>query len=442
MFKALFLCVLCLFLGSCRERSLKEISRLTHNTQFYKASVKKLTEVIVHDIFGPTVAARIYVYPSIAAYEVIRQENPSSFSYVGKLHGLRDFPQAPHSGKDIDLAIAAVLAYDGVSQKLVFSEEKVAGFRDSLLRRYRGLGVSENVLKNSDAYALKVQESILKWVKGDNYGPTRSYPKYTITSDPRKWQPTPPGYMDGNEPNWRSIRPLVIDSAAQFKPPAPTVFSTLASSRFYQQAQQVFLAGVNNNGQTLAKAAFWDCNPFALNLNGHAMFASKKISPGGHWQLINLLCAHKAGLDLEKTCFSQSLVSVAIFDGFITCWDEKYRSQLVRPETYINKYIDPSWKPFLQTPPFPEYPSGHSVISTAASRMMDHFYGDKFSFADSSELIFGLPVRQFSSLDQAAGEAAISRLYGGIHYMPAITNGSEMGRKVAEYTLRKFGLQH
>jgi hypothetical protein len=103
---------------------------------------------------------------------------------------------------------------------------------------------------------------------------------------------------------------------------------------------------------------------------------------------------------------------------------------VIRPETYINQYIDGEWVPLLQTPPFPEYTSGHSVISSAASVVLTKLFGDHFSYADSTELEFGLPVRQFQSFHQAAKEAAISRFYGGIHYMKAVTNGFEQGTKI------------
>ncbi|RYZ76754.1 MAG: phosphatase PAP2 family protein, partial [Proteobacteria bacterium] len=129
---------------------------------------------------------------------------------------------------------------------------------------------------------------------------------------------------------------------------------------------------------------------------------------------------------------------ITIADAFISCWDEKYRSLVIRPETYINKYIDGAWMPLLQTPPFPEYTSGHSVISAAASILMTRMFGEHFSYADSTEVEFGIPVRHFTSFSQAAEEAAISRFYGGIHYMPSITNGLEEGKKIGEFILSRI----
>jgi hypothetical protein len=134
--------------------------------------------------------------------------------------------------------------------------------------------------------------------------------------------------------------------------------------------------------------------------------------------------------------------SIAIFDGFISCWDEKYRSEVVRPETYITKYIKgkQDWVPILVTPPFPEYPSGHSVISGAASTVLNHYFGDNFAFTDDTEVPFNMGTKPFSSFHAAADEAAISRMYGGIHYMPAIKIGVEQGRNIGKYVLGKIKL--
>ena len=129
--------------------------------------------------------------------------------------------------------------------------------------------------------------------------------------------------------------------------------------------------------------------------------------------------------------------AVALADGFISVWDEKYRSNVVRPETVINAHLDETWEPLLQTPPFPEYTSGHSVISTAAAVVLTDQFGDDFAFTDSTEMRYGLPSRSFSSFKQAAAEAAMSRLYGGIHYRMAIEEGVIQGRRVGELVLRK-----
>ncbi|WP_371863489.1 vanadium-dependent haloperoxidase [Adhaeribacter aerolatus] len=132
-----------------------------------------------------------------------------------------------------------------------------------------------------------------------------------------------------------------------------------------------------------------------------------------------------------------TLVAVSLMDGFLACWDEKFRSNRIRPETAIRRYIDPNWKPLLQTPPFPEYLSGHSTISAAAAVILTHYLGEDFKYTDTVEERFGLPARKFNSFQEAAIEAGISRFYGGIHFMDAIDNGRKQGLQVGEWVLSK-----
>jgi hypothetical protein len=175
-----------------------------------------------------------------------------------------------------------------------------------------------------------------------------------------------------------------------------------------------------------------------MHVQGHAMFATKKVTPGGHWMSIVGIAARKAGADLMASAEAYALTAVAVADGFIACWEEKYRSNVVRPETVINAHLDEAWAPLLQTPPFPEYTSGHSVISTAAAVVLTDQFGAGFTFEDTSESEYGLPARSYTSFEEAAAEAAISRLYGGIHYRMAIDAGVDQGRKVGELVVQRL----
>ena len=171
------------------------------------------------------------------------------------------------------------------------------------------------------------------------------------------------------------------------------------------------------------------------------MFALKKISPGAHWIGITEIIARNLKADFKTTVAAYTKVSIAIADAFISCWDEKYRSNLIRPETIINKVLDEEWYPILQTPPFPEYTSGHSVVSGAASVILTDFFGDNIAFDDDTELPYDLPVRSYRSFSHAAEEAAVSRLYGGIHYRKAINVGLKQGREVGDYVSEKLKLK-
>jgi hypothetical protein len=183
---------------------------------------------------------------------------------------------------------------------------------------------------------------------------------------------------------------------------------------------------------------FWDDNPFVTVHQGHLVYAKKKVSPAGHWMGITEIAINQSGADLEKAITAYTLVSIGMADAFISCWDEKYRSDLIRPVTYINRHIDPTWEPYLQTPPFPEYTSGHSVVSASASMMLTELFGDGFAYRDDVLERYGQSPRLFKSFIDAANEAAFSRLYGGIHYRPGIEVGVSQGRKVAQTVIAKL----
>ena len=312
-------------------------------------------------------------------------------------------------------------------------------FRDSLYGIWEMKNKKE--FEDSKKYGLRVAEHIGAWMNKDNYNQTRTMSKFTVdTDDPGRWQPTPPSYMDGLEPHWNKIRPFVIDSAAQFKPVPPPPFSMEKDSDFYKELKEVYdisneITEKGDESDEVAIAQFWDCNPYVSVTRGHLMFATKKITPGAHWIGITKIACRKSDYDFDDTVYAYTKTSVAIADAFISCWDEKYRSNLVRPETLINEFIDDNWKPVLQTPPFPEYVSGHSVASGAAAVALTDVFGDNYSFDDDTELPYGLPVRTFSSFNQAADEAAISRMYGGIHYRAAVVIGVKQGRDLGAFVV-------
>jgi hypothetical protein len=163
----------------------------------------------------------------------------------------------------------------------------------------------------------------------------------------------------------------------------------------------------------------------------------KKISPGAHWMGIANIACVDAKVSFSKAIQVNTVLAVGLMDGFQSCWDEKYRSNRIRPETAIRKCLDPKWTPFLQTPPFPEYLSGHSTISSVSSVILTHFFGKEFTYTDTVEERYGLKARTYSSFEEAAEEASISRFYGGIHFMDAIENGQKQGQLVGKQVLNK-----
>lgn len=406
------------------------------NPEFLHRTMKQITDVIVYDIFSPPVASRIYSYSSIAAYEAALPMNNQYLTLAGQLTDMTA-PPAPQAGEEYCFPLASVQAALKVGRTLVFSEDKMNVFYDQIMQEFRDTGIPEDVFDRSIEYGDQVAAHVIAWSTKDNYKQSRSFPKYSIRDDPGSWKPTPPAYMDAVEPHWNKIRPFAIDSAQQFKPVPPTPFSTDKKSRFYKEAIEVYEMGKNLTPEQREIAFFWDCNPFMMNVKGHVMFATKKISPGGHWINITRVACTKVKANYSQSVEAYMRVSIALMDAFMSCWDEKYRSVLIRPETYINQYIDEDWVPVLQTPPFPEYTSGHSVISAASAVTLTNLFGDGFAFTDSTEIEFGLPARSFKSFLEASEEAAISRMYGGIHYRPAVEVGMQEGRALGEFILSK-----
>ena len=390
-----------------------------------------ITDILVHDIFSPPVAARVYAYSGAAAYEVVAQSNADYRTLAGQFH---EFPTVDPAPTDENYVpeLASLHALGVVGKALIFSEDRMQAHMDGLFEKMSEHHSAEAIAV-SRAYGQRVADALLNWAQGDNYNQSRTFTKYEINDDPMRWKPTPPDYMDGIEPHWRNIRTLVMDSAQMFKPVPPPTPTLDTASKFYKDLMEVYHTVNNLTPEQEAIAQFWDCNPYVSVHRGHVMLATKKITPGGHWMGITGIACRKAGADYCTTINAHLRAATGLFDGFISCWDEKYRSELVRPETVINENFDENWTPLLQTPPFPEYTSGHSVISGAAGVMLTGVFGDNFAFQDSTERVYGLPDRSYESFTAASDEAAISRLYGGIHYMPAIEIGVSQGRTLGAY---------
>jgi len=423
-------------LTGCQKSSM----RIKINPDSYHASVDKVTDIMIHDIFSPPVASRVFAYPNVAAYEILVQKDTTYASLVHTANGLNSIPKIGEN-PNINANVAALIAHMEVSKMLLFSKEKLDVLKDSLYQKWQQ--INEKEFLASQSYALKVVSQVKEWMDADQYIQTRTMPKYTVAiSDASRWQPTPPAYMDAIEPHWNKIRPFLLQSADQFKPLPHPKFSLEKDSDFYKELLEVYaisnrISAKGDQSEEVAIAQFWDCNPYVSVTRGHFMFATKKITPGAHWIGIVKIASKKTNANLMETVNAYTKTSLAIADAFISCWDEKYNTNLIRPETLIHQNMDPDWLPILQTPPFPEYTSGHSVVSGAASVVLTALFGDDFAFDDTTELQFGLPVRSFSSFYDASSEAAISRMYGGIHYRAAVDNGLEQGKNLGHFIVQK-----
>lgn len=421
---------LCLFLGGCIANTTR-YKKISTDPCLYARTVKELNNVVMQNNFPPIVASRNYLYANIAAYEVMVKAYPEKYiSLAEQLNGLGQIPQPP-SNQAIDFELASFLAFCQLGEAVTFPEGSMQVYRDSVLLALRNQGLSASILAQTKLYAQTVGNAILEWSKKDNYAQTRTFPKYAVLDSPGRWVPTPPMYAQALEPHWREIRTLVLDSANQFIPPPPPSFDIEnKKSRYYQEVLKVKEAGENLTEEQKHIAEFWDDLGTRMNVSGHVMFMTKKFSPPGHWMNIVGIAAKKAQLPYDETVYAYAKTAIAVFDAFIQCWDEKYRSKRARPETVINQYLDPNWRPFLQTPPFPEYTCGHSTVSAAAAEVLTDVFGDNFSYTDTSELEFGIKNRSFSSFRQAAQENNKARFYGGIHFENSCLVSNEYGRKV------------
>ncbi|MFT3700788.1 MAG: vanadium-dependent haloperoxidase [Agriterribacter sp.] len=442
MNKVIFYCgvILLCALFSCKTKK-TDYEQVFNDPGLYATLTGQLTEVITYDIFNPPVASRIYAYSHLAAYEVIAHGNNKYRSLSNQIKDFGKVPEPPQ-GKQINYHFAASLAFMQIGEALTFSKETTSAITDSVRKLAKDHGMPDEIFENSVKYADTVGKFVLAWSKKDNYAQTRSAAKYTVPDEEGKWVPTPPGYFQGVEPSWRKIRTIAMDSANQFIAPPPPAFSKDSTSPFYAMAMEVYNTGKNLTDEQKAIADFWDCNGFKMNVAGHVMFATKAMTPGGHWMGITGIVCKNKNADFDGTVYAFANVAFSIMDAFISCWDMKYTYNLVRPETYINRYIDEDWKPELQTPPFPEYTSGHSIISNAAASVLTNIYGGDTPFRDSTERPWGWPDRNFNSTLEAAKEAGISRFYGGIHFRRAIEVSSEQGKKIGNLVTSKLKMKN
>jgi hypothetical protein len=422
---------------SCKQQS-HDYAKVFSDPVLYCKTVKKLNDVVLENNFPPMIASRNYAYANIAAYECIVAGDNNYTSLAGQVAQLPVMPK-PETGKEIDFHLAALMAFTKVGNAVTFPEGSMMGYYDELKRMADSTGMPESELNSTIAFSDTIAATVLKWSKKDNYAQTRSAEKYTVTTEEGRWIPTPPMYAQAIEPHWKEIRCLVMDSCSQFMPSPPPKFDIKEKNSAYYKA----MMEVKNVGDSLTTeqkfiADFWDDNPFKLNVSGHVMFATKKFSPAGHWMNIVGIAAEKAKADFPTTVAAYAETSIALFDAFISCWDEKYRSNEIRPETTINRYVDQEWRPYIQTPPFPSYTSGHATISAAAAEVMTSWFGDNLNFTDTSSLEFGIQSRPILSFRQAAKEAAMSRLYGGIHYRHDNDEGNKCGTMLGDMIVQKL----
>lgn len=399
----------------------------------------QLTQVIIYDVFTPPVASRIYAYSSLASYEAMRFEKPGSPSIASKLKKFKDFP-LPEKGKKYNFTLAATSAFFTVVHKVVFSIDSLKAHENRVFNQFKN-SLDPEIYDRSVAFGDSIGKVVLARAAIDNYRISRGKAKFLGNQRPGQWRPTAPDYMDGVEWCWGTMEPLVMESTSLINElPEPPAYSMDTNSVYFKEVNGLYKLTQNLSKEQKDIARFWDDNPFVMEHSGHMMFANKKITPGGHWMGIAAIASRKTKADLVKIAQVYAVTAVSLYDAFISCWSLKYKYNTVRPITVINEFIDNDWAPMLQTPPFPEYPSGHSTITRAASTVLTKIFGENFAFQDTSDLRYIGMKRDFKSFKQASDEASISRVYGGIHYNFSVNEGIVQGKKVGDKVIERLKL--
>ena len=379
--------------------------------------------------YSPPLASRNFAYLGVASYEAIASGDGHLNSLASQLHDLKSLPTR-EKGKAYDEALVLNATLAQSMQNFLGntgpSGQNALRAETTKMQNDVAQGVAPDVAKRSEAYGKAIATQIFAWSKNDGGASITNmgFPlKYELKTGPAHWVPTNQQGLQQVPllPNWDKNRPFAMPSNAACDLPAPPEYSEDKASEFYKQAQEVHDIKNALTPEQRAIARFWSDDPML------------SPTPPGHWVSIVIQISDRNHLPAVKTAEALARVGIAVADAFIGCWHTKFEYDMVRPVTYIKKVIDPKWETLLTTPPFPEYPSGHSSQSGAAAVVLTSMFGNHFAFDDATHIHDNIPARHFESFNAAADEAAISRLYGGIHFRAAIERGLTQGQCIGKY---------
>ena len=389
---------------------------------WYNLMMKLISETPGHT---PPIAARSFGYTGVAIYESLVAEMPHHHTLVGQLNGLTSIPQRMYGNSYVS-TIAANAALGRIIKSLfqnasVSNLNRIDSLQSANEKLYTGQ-FNEKIINRSREYGRAVADAVFEWSRSD--GGHEAYLTlfpldYIAPVGLEKWVPTPPLYQNAMLPFWGDNRPMLSsNNPGPIDPEAPPEFSTAPGSSFYTAASEVYNTSRHLSSSQASIALYW--------ADGGGTF-----TPAGHNLAITLQMIRNRNLNLLEAAILLAKVGIAENDAGIICWRSKFKTNLLRPVTYIRTYIDPSWLPLISTPPFPSYTSGHSTFTSAAAAILSVEFGDQIPFTDSSKIAYGFSPRSFKNFNEAAQEAAISRLYGGIHYSFDNVNGFVCGQKIA-----------
>lgn len=383
----------------------------------------------------PPVAAitfgRPFAYAGVAGYEAAVPGMADYKSLAGQLNGLAGLPTANRS-QTYNWALSANAALAAINRSL-FANASPANLAavDSLeaanLAALQG-SLGAEASRRSVDFGKQVAAAVSAWAKtdaNDNATP------YVLPAGPGLWVPTPPQFSPAVFPNWGSCRPMVTGSGDGADPGPPLAYSTAPGSPFYNMAGEVVSIAQSRTPEQTAIALFWNDVP-----NG------RSFTPPGHWVSILAQVLARDGAALDKALFAHAKLGICINDALISSMKTKFIYNVLRPVTYIRATLgQPTWLPLIPTPAFPEYSANHATQSAAAAQALTEIYGPNYAFTDQNYVPFGLAARSFTSFEQAANEAGLSRLYGGIHYRASIEKGLVQGKKVAQNINEKLSFR-
>jgi Secretion system C-terminal sorting domain/PAP2 superfamily len=380
--------------------------------------------------FSPPVASRALGYTGLSLYESLQGGIENYNSVESFLPAIALFSD-PVAGTTYHWPTVAnnclALILDSLfANANTTMQDSIHNLRDRWNTTFQG-SIPAQVFDDSKAFGELVATEVFNYsaTDGGHQGYlTNTNASYVPPVGAPYWVPTPPAYGMALQPYWGDNRPFVEENInPPCIPPPPPTFLTDTNSAMYGYAWQVYVT-VNS------------LSPGQENIARYWGDGGGSVTPPGHSISILTQVLEDEGSDLAFAARAYAMLAMSQTDAFISCWRTKYTYSLMRPVTYIRNYIDSNWSPLLTTPPFPEYTSGHSTQGGAMTSVMNHLFGTSYSFIDSTHgTNFGGP-RSFSCFDEAAYEAATSRLYGGIHYefsdVFAITLGKEVGQNVVD----------
>jgi hypothetical protein len=367
------------------------------------------------------VAARAFGYLGVALYEALVPGMPGYQSLASQLNDLPALPKpadkAYHWPVVANSALAATLQafLPGASPA---TQASIQALESQFAEQFQP-ALPPGIFQRSVDRGRSISQAIQRWAKSDGASNYSTCP-FLPPGGAGLWVPTSPGFKPPLLPCWGQLRPFVLADGSQCSPDPPPAYSEDPGSDFYQEAWEVYTVVNQLIAEQLAIAQFWADDP------------GRTGTPPGHSiSILNqILVQQKASLETAAEAYAR--LGIALADSFIACWWTKYQHNLLRPITYIHTVLgDTIWSTPVNTPPFPEYTSGHSVQSAAAAQVLTDLFGAQ-PFTDQTHAALGYAPRTFSDFFAFAEEAAISRLYGGIHFRAAIERGLEQGRCVGQ----------